>query len=387
MEDYKNLREYFEEQIEPAIPRLQREYDYYFLKRKNKILRRMNWGLIGLMTIAVALRLFFPGILPSNIIGLSFFILFCYLIAKWFIVDAVIQSGKEAKVFSLQFKQKMVQPILQIFGDSLQFFPESRIDTDTLFKSGLFYPTGNLRIEGEDLVKGHYKGLEFRFSEMSLIHKRGGERNDQPIFQGLFLEATLPKNLKGGVFVLPQSAFAGMGELFKMKILPSSDMTFEERKAHNMKVAMTAMAGYRWDVEKAEEEIGLRLQEMEVANEVVNEKFKVFADKPSMVDTLLIDKGLKKYLFAYQEDEIAMKEVTDIPSFRVIDNNTMARLARTHFCVAVVNDKAYLAMPFMGKNLFDPDWSDDFLSYENVETMYDELNGVFNFLDGFVSAK
>ncbi|MGB0930414.1 MAG: hypothetical protein ACPGVB_06545, partial [Chitinophagales bacterium] len=207
------------------------------------------------------------------------------------------------------------------------------------------------------------------------------EQSDQPIFQGLFMEATLPKSLGGVVFVLPNSAFSGPSELFKMKILPSADMTYEERKTHNMKIAMTAMSGYRWDMRNVEIEVDLK--EMNVRDELVNEQFKIFANSPSIADKLLNDKKVKQYLFTYQEDESAMKVVTDTESFRVIDPNTISRLARTHFCIAVVNDKAYLAVPFQGKNLFDPDWSDSFLSFENIEIMYDELNSVFNFLDGF----
>jgi len=387
MDGYKNLREYFEEQIEPYIPALQREYETYFLKRKTQILRSMNWGLLVLITIAVGLRFFLPDALPSRLVGLSFGILLIYFIFKWFLLDAIIQGSKKADVFRLKFKQKMVQPILQVFDESLQLFPKNRIDTDTLYKSGLFYQTRDTKIEGEDLVKGKYKGMEVRFSEMSISKrdKRGDSNDYKPVFEGLFMEATLPKSLGGTVFVLPNSIFTGALGLLKMKILPSSDMTYQERKAHNMEVAMSAMNHYHWEAENVEEEIGVELQEMSVADKSVDEKFKVFANEPSVVDELLNQNRLKQFLFAYQKDELAMKVITNTKSFRVIENSAIAKLSRTNFCIAVVNDKAYLTVPFSGKNLFDPDWTENTLSFENVETMYDELNTVFNFLDGFVA--
>ncbi len=387
MDGYKNLREYFEEQIEPYIPALQREYETYFLRQKNQILRYLNWGLLVLMTIGVGLRFYAPHTLPSGLAAFSFGILFIYFIFKWFIVDTIIQGSKKADVFRLKFKQKMVQPILQVFDDSLQLFPKNRIDTDTLYKSGLFYQTRDTKIQGEDLVKGQYRGMELRFSEMS-IKKRAkhGKNNDyNTVFEGLFMEATLPKSLGGTVFVLPNSIFKGALGLLKMKILPSSDMTYEERKAHNMEVAMNAMNHYHWDIETVKAEVGVALQEMDVNDKLVNEKFRIFADKPSVVDELLTQSGIKQFLFAYQKDELAMKVITDTKSFRAIENNAIAKLSRTNFCIAVMKDKAYLAVPFSGKNLFDPDWTENTLSFENVETMYEELNTVFNFLDGFAA--
>ncbi len=383
MHEYSSLKEYFDAEIQPSIPVLQREYEIFFLQKKRKILVSMNWGLVSLIGIAAGLRLLYPSLLPSNMIGLSLMVLFVYLMVKYLFLQGWIEGSKEAEIFRLKFKQKMVQPILQIFDDSLQLFPDSRMDTDTLYKSGLFYPMRRTKITGEDLVKGTYKGMDVRFSEISVVKSNSGKQSENvTIFQGLFMEATLPESLGGTVFVVPQSAFKGASELFKMKILPSSDMTAEEQRAHNMKVAMNVMSGYRWSADNIEWEVDLK--KMDVADDAINEQFKVFADTPSIVDKLMNDNGVKKYLFAYQEDESAMKVATDTQSFRVIDHNAISRLARTNFCIAVINNKAYLAVPFQGKNLFDPDWSDNFLSFENVETMYDELNSVFNFLDGFV---
>lgn len=384
MQDFKSLKEYFNAEIQPFIPALQREYELFFLQKKRSILIKMNWGLVALIGLAATLRLLYPSILPSNMIGLSVVILIVYLLVKYLFLDAWIKNTEEAKVFTLKFKQKMVLPILQIFDDSLQLFPDARIDTDTLYKSGLFYPMKRTEIKGEDLVKGQYKGMDVRFSEMSMVKRQSGKESENiTIFKGLFMETTLPTSLEGVVFVLPKSAFKGKTELFKMKILPSSDMTAEERKAYNMKIAMTAMSGYRWSPDNVEMEVNLK--EVSIEDKVVSESFKVFANETSAAYKLLNDNGLKEYLFTYQEDESAMKAVTETASFRVIDNAVMERLKQTHFCISVVNDKAYLAVPFMNKNLFDPDWSDGFLSYENVEIMYEELNSVFNFLDIFTN--
>lgn len=394
MKDHNNLREYFEEHIEPAIPPLKQEYEIYFQSLRNLILRRMNWVLIGLLGIASGLRMFRPELLPSNMFGWTIFVLFIYFFVKHLFIDSFVKESKEAKAFSLKFKQKMILPILQVFDNSLQLYPESRINTNTLYKSGLFYPIYRMLVEGEDLVKGNYKGTELSFSEMKITIKKSGDKHDVQFFNGLFLEATLPKSLHGAVYLIPSSAFSGPMDLFKMKIFRGKEMSKEEKKAHNMNVALHASSNYRWKIREVEKEIGMKLEEMFIYDEATNqsdemmdEHFKIYADKPTSIDALWNTTHLKNYIFTYKEDETAMEKVVKTPSLQIIDNNAIGRLMRRQFIIGVVNDKAYLAVPFAGKNLFDPDWSDNFLSFENVEEMYDELNSIFNFLDAMIPQK
>ncbi len=165
----------------------------------------------------------------------------------------------------------------------------------------------------------------------------------------------------------------------------------EEQKAHNMNVALHASNRYHWDIIEAEKEIGVKLEEMLIydtatnqSDEMMGQHFKIFADNPASIDILWGKTNLKNYVFTYKEDETAMNKIVDTPSFQVIDNNAIGRLMRRHFIIGIVHNKSYLAVPFAGKNIFDPDWSDNFLSFENVEEMYDELNSIFIFLDAII---
>jgi hypothetical protein len=145
-----------------------------------------------LLSIAAFVILFKPAVYPSIVWIIPFLLLGATFISSYFYFK------KEAAVTSY-FKEKVVTAILQ------HLLPGASIRYDTYMSSKLYEASGLYRqrydlYDGNDLIKGSYKQVVFKASELKIGERK--RRSINKIFSGIFMAATIPA-IQGGTYIWP----------------------------------------------------------------------------------------------------------------------------------------------------------------------------------------
>ncbi|MFB6257863.1 MAG: DUF3137 domain-containing protein [Flavobacteriales bacterium] len=143
----------------------------------------------------------------------AFFLLFSILLLVFYVLVVVglffgyrhYRVGPYRKKYERKFKEELIRPTISFIDEELQYFPRQKISDPSIQESLLFPFSYNIR-EGDDLVKGSFKGRDLRFSELKLIRKVKDDKSEKKIllFQGLFLVAELEKDLHCTVVIRPK---------------------------------------------------------------------------------------------------------------------------------------------------------------------------------------
>ena len=115
----------------------------------------------------------------------------------------------------LQYKKLVVPALLREIDPGLTYDPEGCIPKADFRRAKIFSQSADT-YHGEDLVRGTYKGIPIRFSELKVqeAHHDGKNTTYHTFFDGVFLIADFHKDFKCRHWVLPDTAEAAFGQVF-----------------------------------------------------------------------------------------------------------------------------------------------------------------------------
>lgn len=150
--------------------------------------------MIGISVICLVSRLFFITI-------------FMFAMAM---IMLFISSKIKSKVMK-HYKNDYIKPLLDKYFDDTIFVVEEGLSEDEVKKSALF-PMGN-RYHSNDLVKGNYKGIPFRMSDVVIkqVTSNGKTTTTTEYFRGKWIIAKFEKSIEGYVKVRERDFFGGDG--------------------------------------------------------------------------------------------------------------------------------------------------------------------------------
>ena len=115
----------------------------------------------------------------------------------------------------LQYSKLVVPALLRDIDPGLTYDPAGYIPKADFKRAKIFSYRAD-SYHGEDLVRGTYKGVPIRFSELKVqeVHNNGKNTNRHTFFDGVFLIADFHKDFKYRHWVLPDTAEAAFGQVF-----------------------------------------------------------------------------------------------------------------------------------------------------------------------------
>lgn len=182
----ENFDSFYEEYITPHIT------DY---NKRDKAGRKT--GTVGIVMIFVTIASFVvfykPTKYPIAVCLLPFFLL---AIA---IVVCYVYFQKE-KAITSYFKEKVVHAILNhvLPGASIQY---DSFMSSKLYNAAALHRDFNNVYDGNDLIKGQYKQVSFKASELAVEYVY--KSIHQIIFKGIFMSANIP-GIQGGTYIWPK---------------------------------------------------------------------------------------------------------------------------------------------------------------------------------------
>ena len=115
----------------------------------------------------------------------------------------------------LQYSKLVVPALLREIDPGLSYDPAGYIPKADFKRAKIFSQRADT-YHGEDLVRGTYKGVPIRFSELKVqeVHHDGKNTTYHTFFDGVFLIADFHKDFKCRHWVLPDTAEAAFGQVF-----------------------------------------------------------------------------------------------------------------------------------------------------------------------------
>ena len=115
----------------------------------------------------------------------------------------------------IQYSKLVVPALLRDIDPGLTYDPAGYIPKADFKRAKIFSYRAD-SYHGEDLVRGTYKGVPIRFSELKVqeAHNNGKNTNRHTFFDGVFLIADFHKDFKCRHWVLPDTAEAAFGQVF-----------------------------------------------------------------------------------------------------------------------------------------------------------------------------
>ena len=115
----------------------------------------------------------------------------------------------------LQYSKLVVPALLREIDPGLTYDPAGYIPKADFKRAKIFSQRADT-YHGEDLVRGTYKGVPIRFSELKVqeVHHDGKNTTHHTFFDGVFLIADFHKDFKCRHWVLPDTAEAAFGQVF-----------------------------------------------------------------------------------------------------------------------------------------------------------------------------
>ena len=141
----------------------------------------------------------------------------------------------------LQYSRLVVPALLREIDPGLSYDPAGYIPKADFKRSKIFSQSADT-YHGEDLVRGTYKGIPIRFSELKVqeVHHDGKNTTYHTFFTGVFMIADFHKDFRFRHWVLPDLAEAAFGQVFgnflqKLKLPGRGHMTRMEDPAFEKK--------------------------------------------------------------------------------------------------------------------------------------------------------
>ena len=135
------------------------------------------------------------------------FLLVCVFLAA--VPYALMMRGVK-----LQYKKLVIPALLKEIDPDLTYDPGGYIPKEDFRRAKLFSESAD-SYHGEDLVRGSYKGIPIRFSELTVQEEHRNDKSTtyHTFFHGIFMIADFHKDFRYRHWVLPDSAEAAFGQL------------------------------------------------------------------------------------------------------------------------------------------------------------------------------
>ena len=137
------------------------------------------------------------------------------------VIYAYLKLSKPIAQYKQEFKSRIIQSIIKFIDQSLQYYPNDKLNKDYFQKCGIFKHSID-RYNGDDLVTGKLGATHVEFSEIHaeyMTTTTDGKGRTQvhwhTIFKGLLFSADFNKNFNINTFVLTDTAEKLFGFLGK----------------------------------------------------------------------------------------------------------------------------------------------------------------------------
>lgn len=209
-----NFKDFYTKTLEPRL----RE-----LETGRKLLSVQMIGLLVVGIIGLFVSLYqFAGFHHFSLDNheKSDFIIALLLLVLWAVIGVLVYKKvffKRLQKIRQQFKQKVIQEIVQFVDPNLKYFEEQLISKEEYEASKLF-PVAADYYYGEDYMLGKSDNVSYKFSELHtqfVMKDHRGRKAFFTIFNGLFFIARLKENFSSHTIILPDTAQKYFGELGK----------------------------------------------------------------------------------------------------------------------------------------------------------------------------
>jgi len=197
MKSISHLTDFYYNELYPTLQSLEE-------RRKNIKKRITNIGIIYLLFVA----------LISYYIYEHFTVDMLFFFAVFALVGLKILYGYFTKEYSIDFKDKIIAPLIYEIDNALHYKPKHHIKADTFRHSKLFLNPD--RLHGNDFVSGQIDGINIEFSDLHAEKRHKDSRGREyweSIFQGLFIVSEFNKSFHGETIILPDTAQKLFGDL------------------------------------------------------------------------------------------------------------------------------------------------------------------------------
>ena len=205
MKSINDLREFYLKSLRPDLQVLE--------GKRKEIIRKI--GLFAFPSLVIVIGCLIFLLMREEELALVLIPLVFLLIVN------VIAYHFLTRQFIVDFKGKVIQPIVKFIDPSLQYRRDDRISIAEFKESRIFRHRID-RYRGDDLVWGTLGATQMKFSEVHAEYKtetRDSKGRKQThwhtIFKGLFYMADFNKHIKGETVVLPDTAERLFGRLGK----------------------------------------------------------------------------------------------------------------------------------------------------------------------------
>ena len=206
MKTIDDFKAFFEGDLAPQLKEI--EADRLVVAARAKKHSLVSFLLFGaFIAISFALALLHPALPIAGVILSILFLIFFWAFGYF----------KITKSYSSDFKNKVIENIIQFIDPNLTYAPTEKIGYDE-YQASKIFRTEVDRYEGEDLIYGKIGETELRFSELHAQYKRESKDNEgrkktdwYTIFKGIFFIADFNKSFRKETYVLPDLAEAAFG--------------------------------------------------------------------------------------------------------------------------------------------------------------------------------
>lgn len=175
-----------EKRIAESLEPLQKKHKTYNLMLLISVLGAFLTPVV-LFPIAICLD-------NSTIIAVGFFV--CTAI----VLIVSIPSRKAAKKYLKSYKQLITRPMIEALYDEAQYYPDMGYTQEQFRRIGLMQWQKNFQYVSEDLIKGTYKGVKFKQSDVKITLK--DNKSAVTDIDGSLIELSLNKRVESMVLIL-----------------------------------------------------------------------------------------------------------------------------------------------------------------------------------------
>ncbi len=237
----KEFQEFYKNDLIPILNTLDLERKSV---KKQNFFSMILLILIVISTIIIAVlinKAIYNVYFDENSANIPLIIMIVLIIIE--IVMMLSRMHKKKVNFIIDYKSKVITPIVHFLEPSLKYSYSDSISLNSFLNSKLFLLSVD-RFKGEDYISGKIDKTDFAFSEVKAEHKTESTNEDgrtkeswTVIFKGLFFKADFNKNFKGEYFVLPDFAekkFGQLGNFFQKlskqrgELIKLEDIEFEK---------------------------------------------------------------------------------------------------------------------------------------------------------------
>ncbi len=186
MDEIKNFDDFYRIKIEPILPE--------FKQADRTIMQWRNAAIVSGVLFVLFIAGYITGYITSSITAIA-------VTSAGVCVISIYNYVKKDNEYVDKYKSAIIGSVIDYLNHDLEYKPDASLPEKEYRQSGLYRKNYDY-YDGEDLIKGTYKGVSFHCCELHTKYDSGVTNNTiVKIFKGLFFAASVNSSYSGGTYV------------------------------------------------------------------------------------------------------------------------------------------------------------------------------------------